>query len=341
MRYLPSSSFRSSRSLRLAFIFSAAGTTIACGESSPVEDGAGTLRVLIEPEDTILDGLEPGDGVEDIRDGWKVTYDKYVLALGHVAVDYATDRDVTAEDERTFVIDLTQVPANGEALWKIEGLRPGRWNFGYELAGGAHGAKRHDSVDESDYERVVDDDLTYLIQGKLTKEDGVSCPPAKYAADVTADATDEDAAGNPCYANPAIEFEFAVTVETAFSNCELDGVAGFAITDGATSTEAITIHGDHPFFNGFPTGSEGGVLRLAQLWADADVDVDGKLDVDELETQLIADLAQWDDRYQLGGAPEVGDLLTLKDILMAQLKTQGHMNGEGECEVDGQAHDHE
>lgn len=315
----------------------------SCGESAQVAGGSGSLRVLIEPEDTILDGLKPGQDVEDIRDGWTVTYDKYVVALGHVAVDYATDRDVTAEDERAFVIDLTQIPANGEPLWKIEALQPGRWNFGFELTGGAHGAKRHDTVEKADYDRVVDEDLTYLISGRLTKEDGVSCPPSRYVEDVTVAASGEDDAGNPCYANATIEFEFEVTAETSFSDCELDGISGFAITDGTTNTVAITLHGDHPFFNGFPDADEGGVIRLAQLWADADINVDGRLDVEELSEQLIADLPQWDDRYQLGGAPKVEEdqaVTTLEDVLIAQLETQGHMNGEGGCSVDGAEHEH-
>lgn len=325
----------------LALFLAMVSTTAACGESAQVADGAGTLRVILEPEDTILNGLTPGDGVENIRDGWTVSYDKYIVALGRVAVDYATDRDMTEEDERSFVVDLTSVPPNGVALWKIEGLRPGRWNFGYELTGGAHGAKPHESVEESDYDRVVDEDLTYLISGKLSKENGVSCPPPKYVEGVTLEPSGEDEAGNPCYPNPVVGFEFAVAAETSVTNCQLDGVAGFAIADGTTSTEAITLHGDHPFFNGFPSGSEGGITRLAQLWADADSNADGALDVAELDGQMLADLAQWDERYQLGGAPKVGDLSTLKDILIAQLKTQGHMNGEGECEVDGQAHSHE
>lgn len=318
-----------------------------CGESAQVAEGSGSLRVLIEPEDTILDGLKPGEDVANIRDGWAVTYDKYVVVLGHVTVDYATDRDVTAEDERSFVVDLMQVPSNGEPIWKIEGLQPGRWNFGFELGGGAHGAKRHDTVEKADYDRVVDEDLTYLVRGQLTKEGGLSCPPSKYAMDIAEEPSGEDDAGNPCYPNSTIEFEFAVTAETSFTDCELDGISGFSISDGATNTVAITLHGDHPFFNGFPDGDEGGVIRLAQLWADADIDVDGKLDVEELSSQLIADLPQWDDRYQLGGAPgsdedEGEDAVeTLEDVLIAQLETQGHMNGEGECLVNGEGHDHD
>jgi len=47
----------------------------ACGDPAETATPA-TLRVLLEPEDTIVDGLESGDGVEAIADGWKVTFDQ-------------------------------------------------------------------------------------------------------------------------------------------------------------------------------------------------------------------------------------------------------------------------
>jgi hypothetical protein len=348
------------RFARATFMGSIACASVGCGDSSTDADAApGTLRVILEPEDTIIEGLSAGEGVANIRDGWTVTYDKYIVGVGHVALEYATDGDLTAEDEGSFIVDLTQIPSNGERLWEIEGLRPGRWNFGYELVGGGHGPKRHESVASADFERMQDEDLTYLITGTLTKEDGQSCPPTRYAGDIEAESVGENSGGAACYANPVIEFEFAVRAETVFGKCELDGSSGVAITSGTTSTDAATLHGDHLFFNGFPTGDEGGVIRLAQLWADADLNADGKLDKSEYADILIADMSEWDDRYQLGGAPGHDDeeedhdedeadhddedehgVETLGDVVVAQLKTQGHFNGEGECEVDGEAHDH-
>lgn len=326
---------------RLGVVAVVALGSSACGETY-VDAEPGSLRVILEPEDTILDGLRPGEGVEDIRDGWRVTYSKYVIVIGNVRLDYATDRAVTAQDGATFAVDLLQVPASGEALWQIDGLRPGRWNFGFELGGGAHGPKRHQSVSQADYSRVVDEDLTYLIAGKLTKEDGMSCPPTKHLTNSDRTAEGENSGGDACYSNPSIDFEFALTAETGFGNCELDGVAGVAITSAVTATDAITIHGDHLFFNGFPSGDEGGIVRLAQLWADVDLNLDGRIDVEEFGEVWLADLPEWNERYQLGGAPQVGELNTLGDIAIAELKTQGHMNGEGECEIDGRAHaDHD
>lgn len=317
------------------FLFFLSIGLAACGSSSE-DEPSGTLRVILEPEDTIIDGLSSGSGVGDIRDGWKVTYDKYLLGVGHVALEYATDEDMTAEDSDAFIVDLTQLSANGERFWQIKELQPGRWNFGFEFVGGGHGPKRHSTVEEADFDRMVDEDLTHLIVGTLTKEDGQSCPPERHAGDIAAEPVGENDAGDNCYSNATIRFEFTATAEAIMAHCELDGVGGVAITSGATSTDAVTVHGDHLFFNGFPTGDEGGVLRLAQIWADADLDVDGRIDTAEFRDVLIADMSEWDDRYQPGGTA----VKTLGDVVVEQLKTQGHLNGEGECEVNGESHEH-
>lgn len=329
----PSRSARSRTRHVTPLLLWAGASLVAC--SDPAETATpGTLRVLLEPEDTIVHGLAPGDGVEAIADGWKVTFDKYVLSVGRVAVDYATDRDVRVVDRDVHVVDLVQLPSNGETLWKLEGLKPGRWNLGFEFAATSSKAKRHETVAKADFERMVEAKLTHLITGTLTKEGGRSCPPPRLAAvGDDAESVGENASKHACYSNSRIEFEFAVPATAKLRNCELNGVSGVALAEGSTETAALTIHGDHLFFNGFPAGSEGGVRRLAQLWADADANVDGKIDVAEFGDALIADMAEWDERYQLGGAPPVAALSTLRDVVIAQLMTQGHMNGEGECEV--------
>lgn len=101
----------------------------------------------------------------------------------------------------------------------------------------------------------------------------------------------------------------------------------------------MTIHGDHLFFNGFPEGDEGGVMRLAQWLADCDLNLDGTVTQAELEAIDPAQLPELDDRYQLGGSP-ITPIDDMYVYVTAQLKTQGHFQGEGECPVDGLAHEH-
>jgi len=312
---------------------------VGCEPGSSV--GTGDLRVLVEAEDVVIDGLQPGTGAEDIRDGWTVRFDEYIVAIGEVDVHLATDDEIEAEAHDVFVIDLTDISPAGESLWSLTDLQEGRWNFSYMTAGAGHGTpERHSTVSEADFDQMVTNDLTYLIRGSLTKPDGLSCPPASLATPPAGAVADgANSAGDPCYAAPTVRFEFAASAETNFGPCEVDGVPGFSITAGSETSVALTIHGDHPFFNGFPEGDEGGVTRLAQWLADCDLDLDGVVTKAELEAITPSDLAELDSRYQLGGSP-ITPLSSMWVYVRAQLKTQGHFQGEGECPVDGVSHDH-
>lgn len=311
---------------------------LGCGDDSSV--GEGSLSVLLEPEDTIAEGIEAGDSGETVQDGWAVTFEKYVVTIGHIDVHLATDESIDAEADDIFAVDLTRIDGSGLELWTLDGLQEGRWQLSYETAGAMHGAVRHDSVSMADFDSMVESDFTYLIDGTLTSSAGRSCPPSALANVGDREPTGEKSGANDCYAAPEVRFTFGASAETLFGPCEIDEVPGFAITAGQTESVALTIHGDHIFFNGFPTGSEGGVMRLAQWLADCDLDLDGTVTQEELEAITPAELPELDpERYQLGGAPAT--IETMYDYVSAQLKTQGHFRGEGECAIDGTQHDHE
>jgi hypothetical protein len=312
----------------------------APGCGSEDEAAAGSLSVLLEAEDLIVDGLTAGDGPDDVGDGWAVTFDRYIATVGHVDVHLSTDEGVAAEADDAFVVDLTQVPEAGLPLWSLETLREGRWEIHFATPGAGDGSTRHQSVTETDYDELVANDWTYLVDGVLSKSDGESCPPAALATPAGASPNGNTSGGNDCYDAASVRFTFGATAKTTFGPCEIDGVPGFAITADSAQTIALTIHGDHLFFNGFPEGSEGGVTRLAQWLADSDLDLDGTVTADELEAIAPSALPELDDRFQLGGSP-ITPLDDLLDYVVAQLKTQGHFQGEGECPFDGAAHDHE
>lgn len=305
----------------------------SAGCSDDTTQGTGELTVLLEAEDTISGGLDAGDEGESIQDGWQVRYEQFIVGIGAIALSYATDDALEASADDVFAVDLVSVPEGGSALWTVPGLRAGRWQFGYTIRGGA-GLVQDESVSDADFARIEAEDLTYLIRGRLTKPDGQSCPPSALAdAPETATADSENAGGDACYANTELSFTFAASVDTRFGPCEIDGVPGVSVPSGGSGTVAATLHGDHVFFNGFPEGDEGGIARLAQWLADSDLDLDGEVTQAELEAIAPADLPAIDDRYQLGGSPitPLGDMWT---YVRAQLATQGHMDGEGECSLD-------
>lgn len=312
-------------------VATAAALLPACGGD---DGGSGSLSVLLEPEDTITEGLAAGTGEEDISDGWDVVYSKFVVAIGNIDLKFSTDNGVAANAPEVFVVDLTQIPNAGVVLWTLNGLRDGRWEFNYSTPSTTSSAMKHDSVAQGDYDELVMNNWTYIIDGTLSQAGGQSCPPASLASPGSHTPNGNISGGNDCYDAASVHFTFGANANTYFGPCEIDGVPGVAVPADGSQTVTATIHGDHLFFNGFPESSEGGVRRLAQWLADCDLNLDGTVSQDELEAIAPADLPEIDSRYQLGGTP-ITPLTNMYDYVRSQLKTQGHMNGEGECPFDG------
>ena len=271
--------------------------TSGCSSEDDPAAGSGSLTVLLDHGGAIFDGLEPGDKAINIRDGWSVSADKYIVTVGDIDVHFSTDESVEAEAGDVFVVDLTKVSAAGLSLWTFEGLREGRWEFNYATPGAGDGSTRHDSVAQADYDEMVSKDWTYFIDGVLTKSDGQSCPPAALAKPGSKTPNGNKSGTNDCYDAPTVRFAVGASAETKYGPCEVDEVPGFAISDGGTQTVAATVHGDHVFFNGFPEGDEGGVKRLAQWLADSDLNLDGTVTAEELKA--IAPVAASRDRQPL------------------------------------------
>ena len=309
----------------------------ACSDETA---GTGSLSVLLEAEDVIVGGLQAGERSQDIRDGWSVHFEKYLIAIGDVHLRHAGE-GVEAHGEHVYVADLTRIPESGLELWQFEGLRSGRWEFSYATPGARDARSRHSNVSAADFREMQDQDWTYWIQGTLTRADGRSCPPVTSAkAPSAALPVGNNSGGDDCYAAPTVRFELGARAATHYGLCEVDGLPGVSIPVGGTQTASATIHGDHLFFNGFPAGGEGGVLRLAQWLADSDLNLDGVVTTEELADLAPAELPEIDHRFQMGGSP-LSPLDTMYTYLQAQFKTQGHFQGEGECEIDGVQHEHE
>jgi hypothetical protein len=112
---------------KLALVLLASSGLVVTGCGSDDEGDTGSLSVLLEAEDAITEGLAAGDDVENVRDGWNVGYDKFIVTVGDVDLHLSTDEEVEAEDSNVFTVDLTQVSGAGLSLWRLDGLRAGRW----------------------------------------------------------------------------------------------------------------------------------------------------------------------------------------------------------------------
>jgi hypothetical protein len=156
---------------------------------------------------------------------------------------------------------------------------------------------------------------SYLVSGTVSNAIGESCPP-----------------GGACAPATEIDFSFCIPAVVSFENCTSpDEMPGIAVTAGGTTTGALTIHGDHLWFNAFPTGDEGTIERRVQWIADADTNQDGTVTQAELEAVSAAELFTTARHYSLAGAPAGIVVEDAWDFVIAQASTQGHFQGEGEC----------
>lgn len=208
------------------------------------------------------------------------------------------------------VVDLVALPASGAQLSRFDALDVGLWDvFEYATPQPVE-ATRHETASEADFDEMVANGWTHLIEGTLESASGESCPP---------DGT--------CRPSTRLTFRFPVRVATRFGRCQAeDGLPSVTITEGGT-TASITIHGDHVFFDRFPSGAEI-VQRRAQWLVNADTDGDAAITPEELMAIDAAALFP-SETYDLSGAGV--PIETAWDFVRAQLATQGHFQGEGEC----------
>jgi len=299
-------------------LLSVAPVAAGCGDDAAP---TGTVEVRLDAEETITAGIAAGTNPDDIADGWTVAFSKYIVAVGHVELARAATPDPHFHAETEYVVDLQALPPTGFLLARFEGVSAERWDeFSYELAAASATSTRDASVSQADFDEMVAGGLSYLVEGTLTKTGGESCVP-----------------GAACRAASSISFRLGVPVPTVFSDCEAEeGAPGVAVAANTTTSVNATFHGDHLFFSAFPTGEEA-LVRRAQWLANADTDGDDTVTRAELEAADAAGLFPAPD-YSLTGAPFA--IETGWDFVLAQLKTQGHFQGEGECLWDGMGHAH-
>jgi hypothetical protein len=269
------------------------------------------LVVLLEAESTISDGLDPGSDEESVVDGWSVRYERFLLSIGDVAVARSDTREM-ALDDREHVVEMRLLPASGYVLARFDALSSGRWNqFGYRFARASAQSERDPSVTQADFDAMASGGLTYWIRGTLENPSGESCPPA-----------------GTCRSATSVAFDLRVPVGTTLHDCvDESESAGVVVPNSGSASVSTTIHGDHLFFDAFPTGAEI-IHRRAQWLANADTNGDGTTTTDELAA-IDASRLLPSSTHNLANAPV--PINTALDFVRAQLSSQGHLQGEGDC----------
>ena len=270
------------------------------GDSS----GDGNLSVLLSAEDTIPNGIPSGNGDEEITDGYSATFDRYIIALGLVDMSQldATNRQTSSV---VSVADYVSLPTTNPELTAFNGIVEGQYTeFGFSTPAPDANVLNVNSVAQSDVDAMIANGWSYIIEGRLTRvSDGATR-----------------------------DFLIEAAVPTTYTACAVEDLEP-GVNVSRNASVDITMHGDHLFFNGFPE-EEGAVNRQAQwMWDIADTNGDEVLTRVDFEAAtdigtLFPSPPAGD--YELTGGPL--PINTAWDFVRAQLGTQGHIFGEGECE---------
>jgi hypothetical protein len=299
----------------------------ACGGAD------GDLVVVADVDSVVSQGLVAGADPEDVADGWSLSYSRYVVHYGDVVVGHRAAPGGDRRLDVMRVIDLAQVPGRA-TLGTIEGLESGRWDaLSYAITPASDESECDVSAGspddpESPCRMLVDGGLGVLLEGAIENPEGRSCPP-----DGNADREDS------CTSRTRVEFRFEFPVDVRFVECQTASGLGVGIPSGGRASVALSYHTEHLLFNAFGEGARTIILR-AQFIANADLDGDGVVTTDELASIPRAsfdelfmngtELESFSAEYSLSGALIPID--DAADYVLAHLMTQGHLDGEHECE---------
>lgn len=300
-------------------VIALAMATAACGGNG---SGTGGLRAFVVAEDTIPDGLVAGTALENIQDGWNVTYDKFLAVVGNFRAARQGSGDAKQASD-VFIIDMKGLSTAGLVIADLEDLRATRWDkVGYDMPRASDDAQCASDTAEADCAFMRTNGFSLYFEATMTNPQGQSCV-RRAAAD-----------NSDCVAAPEIRFAFGLASGTSFDDCsDEEEVPGVAVPTGGTVLVKPTIHGDHWFFNNISQGAEV-TERRAQWIADADRSnpghvSDGIVTTDELRASPAGAFFPASKGYNLSGTlvPVVNGFTFFE----AQAHTLGDYQGEGEC----------
>lgn len=297
-----------------ALVFSVLAACSASTDSG-VTGSKGSAQIFVEPEDTIPNGIEPGTDEENMKDGWKVTYEKFVVTVGNFRASRSDAASDKLSDPTVYVLDLKNAPAGGYVITTFDEVAAVHWDkVGYDLPNAKAGVKSLPPTAQADVDFMVANGLSVYVEGSIEKPDGLSCTPGTDPAE--------------CVTATKVAFKWGLAAGTAYDDCAgEDEVPGFAVPTGGSVGVKPTVHGDHWFFTN--TVQSHLTERLAQWIADSDLDHDGEATLDELKRVKASDVFP-SPRYNLAGGLG-GPIATAYDYLIEEARTLGDFQGEGEC----------
>jgi hypothetical protein len=283
--------------------------------------GKGNLQVFIVPEDSITEGLEPGTKEENIKDGWTVTYSKFLVSVGNFRAKSSRD-GAEISDPTVYLLDLTKAPVGGYVTIDRKDVAAVRYDkVGEDMPVATAAAKKLGDIADADMKLMVDNGYSLYFEGSIEKPDGKSCKPGSTKPEDCKDAK-------------KVTFKWGFAMGTSFDDCApVDGDSGFAVPAGGSAQVKPTIHGDHWFFANITEGAEI-TERYAQYIADCDLDNNGETTFDELKAVKSSDVFP-SPKYKLSGGVGGVPIATAFDYVKSQARTLHDYQGDGECATRG------
>lgn len=270
--------------------------------------GTGNVQIFVVPEDTVANGLEPGTDDEQVQDGWAITYDRYLVAIGNFRAR-RTDTGEALSDPTVYVLDLKNAPTSGYVAKEFRDVAAARWDkFGYDIPNAKAGAKILPPTTQADADFMIQNRYSVYYEGSAEK------------------------------GGDKITFKWGFSAGTSFDDCATpEGSPGFAVPSGGTVQVKPTLHGDHQYFDNVTQGAEI-TTRRAEWIKTCDKDGNKELTLDELKTCDVVtalpsppyDLAAVRDRDGDGK-------ITVFDYVSTQMRTFGDYQGDGECPTRAEA----
>jgi hypothetical protein len=134
------------------------------------ELGIGSVQVFIEAEDTIPEGLEPGDGDEQVVDGWTVRYDKFLVVVGGFTAARSDDGNDVLVGPDPQIVDLLNLPAGGLVLAEFTEVSAVRWDeVEYSLPNASADTPAAEGTAAADRELLASNGWSLYVAGEISK----------------------------------------------------------------------------------------------------------------------------------------------------------------------------
>ena len=256
----------------------------------------GDLRILTSGDTAV----EAGFAGSDLVDGWAITFSRFLVNVGGVAIGEEAASVITLGDGAFALVD--QVHSGQKIVAVANDVAARAWPaFSFSVRPARASSLVGDGALTADLARMRALGASLLVQGSASK-DGVTK-----------------------------SFEWPFTQTVVYENCQVTAggrtVRGLTIGEGAATDVELTIRAQ-PFFED-NLGTLRPNLRF-EPFAAADRDNDGIVTLTELAAVNLRDVRTRFGNYATGGASEI---VTLADYLRAQAVRVGAFRGVGTCQA--------